>query len=216
MNVLPWPGALTSRISPPSSRDSSRLIARPRPVPPYLRLVRPSACWNASKMICCLSRRDADAGVASPRTRCTVGARFSSSLSGLQPLGAGSTVQRHLALVRELERVGQQVLEDLLQPLGVGVDRRAAGSGRASIVKSSVLATRPRGGTCARRSRAGRRAAARRRPPTTVPDSIFDRSRMSLMSVSRSLPDEWIVLANSTCFGGQVAVGVLARAGRTG
>ena len=45
----------TSRISPPSSRDSSRLMARPRPVPPYLRLVRPSACWNASKMICCLS-----------------------------------------------------------------------------------------------------------------------------------------------------------------
>ena len=35
----------------------------------------------------------------------------------------------------------------------------------------------------------------------TVPDSIFDRSRMSLISVSRSLPDEWIVLANSTCLG---------------
>ena len=31
------------------------------------------------------------------------------------------------------------------------------------------------------------------------------------MSISRSLPDEWIVLANSTCFGGQVAVGVLAQ-----
>ena len=34
---------------------------------------------------------------------------------------------------------------------------------------------------------------------TTVPDSIFDRSRMSLISVSRSLPDEWIVLAYSVC-----------------
>ena len=29
------------------------------------------------------------------------------------------------------------------------------------------------------------------------------------MSASRSLPDEWIVLANSTCFGGEVALGVL-------
>ena len=48
-------GELVSWISPPSSRDSSRLMARPRPVPPYLRLVLPSACWNASKMICCLS-----------------------------------------------------------------------------------------------------------------------------------------------------------------
>ena len=32
-------------------------------MPPYLRLVLPSACWNASKMICCFSERDADAGV---------------------------------------------------------------------------------------------------------------------------------------------------------
>jgi len=53
--VLPTRGALTSRISPPSRRESSRLIASPSPVPPYLRLVLPSACWNASKMICCFS-----------------------------------------------------------------------------------------------------------------------------------------------------------------
>ncbi len=32
-----------------------RLIERPRPVPPYLRLVVPSACWKASKMMRCLS-----------------------------------------------------------------------------------------------------------------------------------------------------------------
>jgi hypothetical protein len=44
----------------------------------------------------------------------------------------------------------------------------------------------------------------------TVPLSIFDRSRMSLISVSRSLPDAWIVLANSTCRPGQVALAVLA------
>ena len=55
MNVLPWPGVLTSLISPPSSVASSRLIARPRPVPPYLRLVPASACWNASKISRCFS-----------------------------------------------------------------------------------------------------------------------------------------------------------------
>ena len=33
-------------------------------MPPYLRLVVPSACWNASKIISSLSARDADAGVA--------------------------------------------------------------------------------------------------------------------------------------------------------
>ena len=35
----------------------------------------------------------------------------------------------------------------------------------------------------------------------TVPDSIFDRSRMSLIRFSRSVPAPWIVRANSTCFG---------------
>ena len=49
------PGVLRRWISPPSSEASSRLMARPRPVPPYLRLVEASACWNASKMMRCLS-----------------------------------------------------------------------------------------------------------------------------------------------------------------
>ena len=31
------------------------------------------------------------------------------------------------------------------------------------------------------------------------------------MSISRSLPDEWIVLANSICFGREIALGVLAQ-----
>ena len=35
----------------------------------------------------------------------------------------------------------------------------------------------------------------------TVPDSIFDRSRMSLIRFSRSVPALWMVRANSTCLG---------------
>jgi hypothetical protein len=46
---------LSTAISPPSSRAISRLIESPSPVPPYLRLVVPSACWKASKMSRCLS-----------------------------------------------------------------------------------------------------------------------------------------------------------------
>ena len=38
------PGMLRRWISPPSRLASSRLIARPRPVPPYRRLVLASAC----------------------------------------------------------------------------------------------------------------------------------------------------------------------------
>jgi len=44
VNVLPSPSRLSTWISPPSRRAISREIDRPRPVPPYLRLVVPSAC----------------------------------------------------------------------------------------------------------------------------------------------------------------------------
>ena len=43
VNVLPLPTALCSLISPPSRLVSSRQIDSPRPVPPYFRLVVPSA-----------------------------------------------------------------------------------------------------------------------------------------------------------------------------
>ena len=52
---LPSPTVESTWISPPSSRAISRLIDRPRPVPPYLREVVPSACWNASKIRLSLS-----------------------------------------------------------------------------------------------------------------------------------------------------------------
>src|SRR5215469_11103592 len=55
VNVLPTLGALRNWISPPNRLDNSRLIARPRPVPPYLRLVEASACWKASKISFCFS-----------------------------------------------------------------------------------------------------------------------------------------------------------------
>ena len=207
MNVLPRPGLETRRISPPSSRDSSRLMARPSPVPPYLRLVLPSACWNASKMICCLSgempmpvsdtRRPAPPRPGSgPRSR-----------DSSRPC-AGSTVKRHLAVVRELEGVGQQVLDDLLQPLGVGEDRlgqlRIEADEEVDVLRLGHV---PEGALDVAVQVVQAQLAA---STTTVPDSILDRSRMSLMSISRSLPDEWIVLANSVCLAGEVALGVLA------
>ena len=55
VNVEPVPGVEETVIAPPSSQASDRLIDRPRPEPPYLRLVVPSACWNCSKMSASLS-----------------------------------------------------------------------------------------------------------------------------------------------------------------
>ena len=46
-NVEPTPGRLSTPMSPSMRRTSSREIARPKPVPPYLRVVEPSAWLNA-------------------------------------------------------------------------------------------------------------------------------------------------------------------------
>ena len=48
VNVLPWPSSLATVRSPPIIRQNLRLMARPRPVPPYLRVVEASAWPKAS------------------------------------------------------------------------------------------------------------------------------------------------------------------------
>ena len=64
VKVVPWPGSLSTVTSPPIIRQKRRLIARPRPVPPYLRVVDASAWVNASNSRAELLRGHADAGVA--------------------------------------------------------------------------------------------------------------------------------------------------------
>ena len=51
VNTDPSPTVEVTSMRPPSMRASSLEIDSPSPVPPYLRLVVPSACWNASKII---------------------------------------------------------------------------------------------------------------------------------------------------------------------
>ncbi len=72
-------------------------------------------------------------------------------------------------------------------------------SGSTSTANSSFLSW----ASCAKvRSIWSRRLANDISPMSsvTVPDSIFDRSRMSLIRPSRSEPASWMFLANSTCF----------------
>jgi hypothetical protein len=45
--TAPPPGSLRTPISPPINSTSWALMARPRPVPPNLRVVEPSACAKA-------------------------------------------------------------------------------------------------------------------------------------------------------------------------
>ena len=77
-------------------------------------------------------------------------------------------------------------------------------------VERQVLRFGDVSGTCARRCRAASVKVISSASTVTVPDSIFDRSRMSLMSVSRSVPAEWMFRANSTCFDARLPVGFSA------
>ena len=45
VKLAPWPGALRAVRRPPINSTRSRLIARPRPEPPY-RALTPSAVWS--------------------------------------------------------------------------------------------------------------------------------------------------------------------------
>ena len=58
---LPFPGSLSTQILPPINSVSLFAIASPKPVPPLLRVIDPSACVNASKI-----NRSFSAGIPMP------------------------------------------------------------------------------------------------------------------------------------------------------
>ena len=91
-------------------------------MPPYLRLVDVSACWNGSKMIWCLS-----GGMPMPVSRTEKKSTMSRLVQDLVVAapapGRHADVELHLALGRELEGVRQQVAQDLLDALRVRLER---------------------------------------------------------------------------------------------
>ena len=97
--------SLCAHMRPPISSARRLLMARPRPVPPYLRVVDESACendWN--------SRPIASSDRPMPVSRT---ANVSSTRSAGSGFGAHG--EHDLALLGELHRVGQQVEDDLAQ-----------------------------------------------------------------------------------------------------
>src|SRR5258706_628678 len=98
----------------------------------------------------------------------------------------GRNVQSHAAFCRELERVRQQVFQHLLQPLRIGDDAAAQIGIEIDVERQLAIF-----GFVPERS-SDRLKQVRRQDSSastvTVPDSIFDRSRISLIRLSRSVP----------------------------
>ena len=108
--VLPRPGSLSTAIVPPIRATRRAAIVRPRPVPPYLRVVEVSSCSKARKIFSCLS-----GGMPMP-----VSLTVKRSSTSLRRGVAGDLhAHDHLALLGELDGVADQVEQHLAQPAGV-------------------------------------------------------------------------------------------------
>jgi len=140
---------------------------------------------NASKMIFCFS-----IGMPMPLSETskaiTLGDCLSTGCSGPQPLLAAYTFETDAAALGELEGVGQQVLQDLLQTLGVGrdgaADQRIDLRLKRQLPCFGFVSEWPRATISTRFVNRISSAST-----VTVPDSILERSRMSLMRFKRSV-----------------------------
>ena len=142
--VLPLPGSLSTPTSPPISCASRRVMASPRPVPPYLRVVEASACSKAS------NSRGSFSGAMPMPVSCTSKRTSRSSPSVFQQSGA----QGDGALLGELDGVAGVVEQGLAQPgrvaaqplrhlVAVDLDRQPLGPGlfgdqRAHVVQHGL------------------------------------------------------------------------------
>src|SRR5487761_1247203 len=139
VNVLPLPTSLCSLISPPSRLVSSRQIDRPRPVPPYLRLVVPSAWANAPNTDCCFFV-GMPMPVSATLNAMTPSARLSETLSADHPEGAGSAENATLPDSVNLNALLSRLLRICCSRCGsVGIVFGKPGF--RSIVKPSLVAS---------------------------------------------------------------------------
>ena len=114
-NVLPLPASLSTQRRPPISCTSCDEMVRPSPVPPYVRVMEPSACVKASKTLLLTVQRDADARVPDGEVQHDV----------LWCRRLPRHAKHDLALVGELDGVPEQIDENLAQASGVASQRRA-------------------------------------------------------------------------------------------
>ena len=173
--------ARTSAVSsPPIISTSRREIASPRPVPPKRRVVDVSACAKGSNSRASCVRVDADAGVA--------------DLDAQQRAGLVGAARRSRAPTTSPCSVNLTALASRL----VSTWRRRPPSPRSvpgqRVRRSRRSARRPWRAPAARASRRSSSTISRRSKScsssSSLPASIFEKSRMSLMTPSSASPEE--------------------------
>ena len=174
-------------------------------MPPYLRVVDPSACLNGSKIVACSSDRDADAGV---------GDREVQRARGSPPRSSSRTRTTTSPRSVNLIALPTRLIKDLPQRLG-------SPTMPAGTSASTSTAARALSGARGRRTASACSASVspQRRTPTasssSLPASIFEKSRMSLMIVSSESAELFDRREIVALIGGQLACRAPARSCRS-
>ena len=106
VKVEPLPTSESSLIWPPCISIIRFEIARPRPVPPFCLVMVLSACWNSWNSFSWSDGSDARSGIRHGDRKQAV---------------SGARCDRDLTSVCELDRVPDQVQQDLRQPTTITV-----------------------------------------------------------------------------------------------
>ncbi len=186
-NVLPCPGVLSTAIVPPISTTSCRQIVRPSPVPPWRRVELPSTCVKLSKMA---SRRSAAMPIPVSHTASSMPS--SASVSSVMRATI-VTSPRSVNLIAFPTRFVSTCLSRLGSPC------TAPGNVGGMTAASSMPFSFAFGANRSATSSTMTRTSMSTRSTVILPASIFEKSRMSLMTVSSESLQRRIVSAYSRC-----------------
>ncbi len=179
---LPTPGVLLTLMVPPISSTSCLEMVRPRPVPPYLREIEPSAWlndWNS--LASCssfmpipvsLTEKRRDSASAPRSTTCTA--------TTISPFSVNLT-----ALLVRLIRIWPRRSGSPISVAGTPRSTLNTTSTRLASLLSSVTLDR-----CSKMSPSLNGTDS----SVSLPASILEKSRMSLITPSRCSPAPWILV----------------------
>ena len=189
-NCDPWPRVLCTPMLPPIMPSRRRQIASPSPVPPNSRVVEPSAWEKCSKIL-------AWAAGARPMPVSSTAIHTMAS-----PLARSCNVTRTTTSPScvNLTALPTRLAITWRSRNGSPCSASAASGGTNCAASSSPLAC----AGCANIASTSSTTSTRLKSTASScrwPDSILEKSRMSLMTPSRCCPDDCTASAHSRCCG---------------
>ena len=184
VNVEPRPGVLATVTSPPSIWQKRRVMVRPSPVPPYLRVVEESAWvngWNSLPICSAVMPMPSSVTRKSTQPAPSPGSRATSRV--IVPLRVNL-----VAFDSRFKRAWRTLAWSLhIVPRSPG---------RLTTIALPLFSAS--GWIVLRTPWTSSAMANGSKKRSILPASIFDRSRTSLIRPSRCLPEAWILARSAT------------------